>query len=485
MYRWGSGHSSCGGKMAILTNSEDRVFHRDFTKDYPLIDHGEGVFLYDTAGKRYLDASSGAVAANLGHGVVEIADAMARQAKKAAFVHTLRFETQVQHDLAKEISTIAPPSLNYVYFTSGGSEANESAMKFARQYHRDRGNKEKYLTIGRWQSFHGNTMGSLSVGGDVKRRQPYTPNLLKTEHVYSPYCHRCPYDKTEEHCNKQAQLYCVSDLERLIIETGPEFISSIICEPIIGSQQGAVVPPQSYLKQVRTICNQYDIVLIADEVMTGFGRTGTHFAVEYFEVEPDILCFGKGVSGGYAPLAGMIVSDQLIASLKQNGKGRFIHGYTFSGHPVAVAAGLAAIQYYKQHNLLDNCKQQGSYLFQKLRELQESHHNMGQIRGRGLLIGFELMKDRHTDEFFPPFVGASEALNAIAMELGAVFYPGSGTIDGLHGDHLLIGPPLTISTSEIDDLIRILDQALIVFEQRDFNFNHLEGGEKQNDERTI
>lgn len=448
-------------------NKVDHVFHRDFNKRYPVIDYGKGVYLVDTNGKRYLDASSGAVAANLGHGVAEIADAMAEQAKKAAFVHTLRFETQVQHDLAKEISEIAPETLNHVYFTSGGSEANESALKLARQYHRDRGNKEKHLNIGRWQSYHGNTMGSLSVGGDVKRRQPYTPSLIKTDHVYSPYCHRCPYHLTEGQCSIREQLYCVSDLERLIIEIGPEFISSFICEPIVGSQQGAVVPPESYLKQVREVCDRYDILMIVDEVMTGFGRTGTHFAIEQFDVIPDMLTFGKGVSGGYAPLAGMIVSDRVIDSLKKNGQGRFIHGFTFSGHPVSVAAGLAAVRYYKEQNLLDNCQKQSEYLLQKLNKLQASHRSMGQIRGRGLLIGFELMKDRESDSFYSPSYGASERLNQLATNLGAIFYPGSGTIDGKQGDHLLIGPPLTIAQDEVDELIHILDQALTQFEPTD------------------
>lgn len=451
--------------MDAITPNKDNVFHRDFTRSYPKIAYGEGVYLYDTAGKQYLDASSGAVAANLGHGVVEIAEAMANQAKKAAFVHTLRFETQVQHDLAREIADIAPPTLNHVYFASGGSEANESAMKLARQVHRDRGDKEKHLAIGRWQSYHGNTMGSLSVGGDVKRRRPYTLNLMKTEHVFSPYCHRCPYGKKEETCSEQAQLYCVSDLERLITEIGPDLISSFICEPIIGSQQGAVVPPPSYLKQVREVCDKYNIILIADEVMTGFGRTGTHFAVEGFGVEPDILTFGKGVSGGYAPLAGMIVSDRIIESLKEYGNGRFIHGYTFSGHPVSTAAGLAAIRYYRSHRLLDNCNQQGNYLVQKLNELQKNHRSIGQIRGRGLLIGFELMKNRETDEWYPPSAGAAEMLNRFAMELGAVFYPGTGTLDGSHGDHILIGPPLTVQSSEIDELIFILEQSLTRLEQ--------------------
>lgn len=446
--------------------AKDYVFHRDFSKQYPVITHAEGVYLYDEHGNRYLDASSGAIAANLGHGVTEIAEAMAEQAKKAGFVHTLRFETKVLHELAAEIGKMAPASLNRVYFTSGGSEANESAMKLARQYHLDRGKPEKHVVIGRWQGYHGNTLGSLSAGGDSKRRKPYTPILAKYEHIYSPYCHRCPYGRTEEICVREKQLPCAEELNRLINEIGSESISSFICEPIVGSQQGAVVPPEGYLQRIREICDQNDVVLIIDEVMTGFGRTGTDFASEQFGIQPDIITFGKGVSAGYAPLAGMIVSDRIVDSLIENGSGRFIHGYTFSGHPVSVAAGLAAVRYYQREHVLENCREQGDYLFRRLNELQQKHSSMGQIRGRGLLVGFELLVDCAKDQLFPPSFGAAERLNQEAVKRGATFYPGAGTIDGTNGDHLLIGPPLTITREEIDELITILDQALTAFEDQ-------------------
>lgn len=456
--------------MESVKRTGDNVFHRDFNKHYPIITHGEGIYLFDDTGKRYLDASSGAIAANLGHGVSEIAEAMADQAKRAAFVHTLRFETEVLHQLAYEIAQLAPSTLNRVYFTSGGSEANESAMKLTRQYHRDRGNKEKHLVIGRWQSYHGNTIGSLTVGGDVKRRQPYTPSLPKSAHVHSSYCLRCPYQKKLEECERQHRYTCVEQIEQLILEIGSEFVSAFICEPIVGSQQGAVVPPLDYLKQVRELCDRYDMLLIIDEVMTGFGRTGRHFAVEEFGIEPDILTFGKGVSGGYAPLAGLIASDRVVDSLIQHGQGRFIHGFTFSGHPVSVAAGLAAVRMYNRDHLLDNCQQQGERLWNGLHQLQQKHLTMGQIRGRGLLIGFELLRNRENDEVFPPTSGkltlsASDRLNQIAIELGIVLYPGTGTRDGLHGDHILLGPPLTITAEEVDELLNLLDQALTVFEQ--------------------
>lgn len=444
--------------MGRLTN--DYVFHRDFNKTYPLITHGEGVYLFDADGKRYLDASSGAVAANLGHGITEIADAMARQAQKVGFVHTVRFETEVMHDLAEKIAQLAPDPLNYVYFASGGSEANESAIKLARQIHRDRGDMDKHLAIGRWQNYHGNTLGSLSIGGDIKRRKPYTPILKHYPHLYTPDCRQF-HDKDET----EYALQCADELERLINEYGSENISCFLLEPIVGSQQGAMVPPKGYLKRVREICDQYNVILIADEVMTGFGRTGKDFAVEHFDFIPDIITFGKGVSAGYAPLSGMIVSDRLVESLITHSKGVFTHGYTYSGHPVSVAAGLAALQYYEEKNVRENCVRQGEYLKQQLLNVREKHATVGDIRGKGLLIGIDLLPDRHSSQQFPPSFAASEKLNQICMENGAVFYPGSGGIDGVNGEHLLIAPPLTIQQQEVDELIAILDQALTIFEQ--------------------
>lgn len=446
-----------------MEESKDYVFHRDLLKHYPQITHAEGVYLYEESGKRYLDASSGAIAVNLGHGVDEIVEGIAKQAKDAAFVHTLRFETKVLHDLAKEIAMIAPSTLNRVYFTSGGSEANESAIKLARQYHRDRGKAEKSVVIGRWQAYHGNTTGSLSAGGDIKRRKPFTPMLLPFQHVSSPFCRHCPYNKSLEQCETSGY-DCVDDIERLILEIGPEYISALICEPIVGSQQGAVVPPEAYFLRIRELCDRYEIILIIDEVMTGFGRTGKHFAIEYFGIEPDILTFGKGVSSGYAPLGGMIARDRIIEQLVQNSGGMFIHGFTYSGHPVSVAAGLAAVRYYKDHDILSRCQQRGSYLHKQLEKLQQKHPIIGEVRGKGLLLGLELVADRETGALFPPGRGISERLNTIALEKGAVFYPGSGAIDGHRGEHLLIGPPLTISEREIDELIIILDQSLTQLE---------------------
>lgn len=440
----------------------DAVFHRNLNKHYPIITHGEGIYLFDESGKRYIDASSGAVAANLGHSNKKIAQAMYEQAIKVGFVHTLRFETKVLHNLARKIVKIAPETLNKVYFTSGGSEANESAIKLARQYHRDKGNNDKHIVIGRWQSYHGNTLGSLSVGGDVKRRKPYTANLMYAEHINSPYCHQCPFERNKDDCIKNNNWSCVNSLERTIYEVGAENISAVIMEPIVGSQQGAVVPPVGYFEYVREICNKYDIILIIDEVMTGFGRTGKNFAIEHFGIEPDIMTFGKGVSAGYAPLAGMIVNDEIVSSIKSHSDGQFIHGYTYSGHPVTAAAGLAALEIYEEEEVLANCNEMSQYLFRQLKEIKKSSSVISDVRGKGLLIGVEFVKNKQENILFDPSEQVANKINNFAISLGAIFYPGSGGIDGLHGEHLIISPPLNVQKEEIDEIINIFRESLSI-----------------------
>lgn len=441
----------------------DYVFHRDFSKSYPLIERAEGIYLYDKSGKRYIDASSGAIAANLGHGLTEIIDAMNEQARKAAFVHTLRFETEVQHLLAQEIAEAAPGPLNRVYFASGGAEANESAIKLAYQYHAGRGKASKQIVVGRWQSYHGNTLGALSAGGDIKRRKLYTALLNRTAHIHSPFCSHCPYMSDLTRCENEGYV-CVKALSALIEEIGAENISAFIVEPIVGSQQGAVVPPANYLEQVRRICTENDILLIFDEVMTGFCRTGKFFALEHFGAVPDIVTFGKGVTAGYAPLSGMIVHDRIVEGIIANSGGKFTHGYTYSGHPVSVAAGLAAVRYYKRNRIADNAREMGAYLTEKLLQLAEKYRTIGEIRGKGLLIGVELVRDRRGGKLFEPSLQAAERFNKLAMEAGIVLYPGSGGIDGRHGEHFLIAPRLNTNRAELDEILEILDHVFAKFE---------------------
>lgn len=437
----------------------DHVFHRNLNYSYPLIDRGEGVYLIDDKGKKYLDGAAGAVSVSLGYSNQEVIKAMGEQAKKVPFVHTMRFETDVLHRCCTKITQWAPESLNQVYLTSGGAEAVESAIKLARQYHILKGNEKKYKIIGRWQSYHGNTLGSLSAGGDVNRRALYAEQLPSFEHIHPPYCHRCPYGKKYEDCQKKG-LECVKDLEKTILEVGPEKIAAFIAEPIVGSQIAAMVPPEEYWEQISDICKKYDILLIADEVMTGFGRTGTPFAMQHWGVTPDIITFGKGISSSYFPLGGIIVADAIISTLKKEGDGIFAHGYTFSGHPIGAAAGLAVLEYMEKHQVLDSVKEKGQYLEAKLLTLKKDLPIIGDIRGRGLMWGIEIVKDQMTHEPFPPEYKAAQKVNEFAMERGGVFYPGSGAILGKKGDHLLIGPPLTISIEEIDIMVPILEGAL-------------------------
>lgn len=431
----------------------DHVFHRDLFKAYPIITHGQGAYLYTKDGQRYLDASSGAVAANLGHTNPEIAEAMYEQAKRVGFVHTMRFETENLHALAKKIAELAPASLNTVYFASGGSEANESAIKLVHQYHQSRGKGNKNMIIARWQSYHGNTIGSLSVGGDIKRRQLYSNLLMRSVHIDGP-SPAYAYEDEEAHVSE-----LISQLKRQINEVGADNIGAVMMESIVGSQQGAIVPPKNYFKAVQKVCRENDLLLICDEVMTGFGRTGKHFAVEHFGIEPDIITFGKGVSAGYAPLSGMIVSDQLIQAIKEYSDGKFVHGYTYSGHPVSVAAGLAALKKYEENEVLDNCQQISAYLFTELKKLQKKIDYLIDVRGKGLLIGLEFTETERSQAKFQQG-NLSDAINQACMERGMILYPGSGGIDGVKGYHALVAPPLTTSKKEAEEIIRILKEVL-------------------------
>ncbi len=443
----------------------DNVFHRNLNHSYPVIKRGEGVYLYDQDEKRYLDGAAGALSVSLGYSNVEVIQAITEQAGKVPFVHTMRFETDILHQCSSQIARWAPDNLNKVYLTSGGAEAVESAIKLARQYHSIKGNDTKYKVIGRWQGYHGNTLGALSAGGDIKRRKLYAKQLPDFEHVHPPYCRQCPYGKEYEKCKNEG-LSCVQDLEEKILEAGPENIAAFIAEPIIGSQIAALVPPDEYWSEVKEVCERHDILLIADEVMTGFARTGEAFAADHWDFKPDIITFGKGISSSYIPLGGIIVSDQIISAIHEESDGVFLHGYTFSGHPLAAAAGSAVLSYMEANNLVEEVRDKGYYMETRLNDLKKDISIIGDIRGKGLMWGMEIVKDQKTNEPFPPFEKMAYKIYEHAMEEGVIFYPGSGAIRGERGDHLLIGPPLTITIEEIDQMISILENVLRRFSER-------------------
>lgn len=438
----------------------DHIFHRDLSRTYPLIERGEGVYLYGVDGRRYLDACGGALVVNVGHGSREVVGAMAEQATKVGFAHTNRFETEALWEAADRVAALAPGDLERVYFVGSGSEAVESAVKLARQYHRDRGNAGKYKVIGRWQSYHGNTLGALSVGGDVKRRRPYAPMAVDFPHIPAPYCYRCRFGREYPGCG----LECAQALEREILAEGPENVAAFIAEPVIGNSVAAFMPPKEYYPAVREICDRYDALFVADEVMAGFGRTGRNFSIDHWGVAPDIITFGKGVSSGYAPLAGIIASKKIVDVLLEKSGGRFVHGHTYAGHPVSAAAGAAVLRIIERDGLVERSRAEGEVLLEKIRGLA-GHPSIGEIRGIGLMVGIELVRDRTTKEPFDLRLAISERLTRLALEEGVLLYPGSGCADGASGDSILIGPPYTITRSEMDEIVRALDKCLTQIEK--------------------
>lgn len=429
--------------------TSDAVFHRDLNAEYPIVDYGRGIYLHTLDGRTFLDASSGAVAANLGHGVPEIADAIQTQARRVGFAHTLRFETEALHEAATRICSVAPSHLERVFFASGGSEANESAFKLARQWHLSRGDADRHLVIGMWGNYHGNTLASLAVGGDADRRRHYSPMLPRTLRLPS-------WREIDPHRMPDA-------LESLIVREGRQNIAALILETFVGSQLGAYEPPHEVLRALAEICRRHGVLLITDEVMTGFGRCGSHFAFERAGLEPDLVTFGKGVTGGYAPLSGVIVSASIVKQIREGG-GIFNHGYTYSGHPVAAAAASAALALYAEKRLWENALEQGRRLKEGLAGLARQESGLiADVRGAGLLLALEFER-----AVLSP--GGATDVNRVAMQHGLVLYPGSSLMTSsgdesgerglLRRHHVLIAPPLNIDDSGVSDLLRRLEATL-------------------------
>ena len=426
-----------------------------------MIERAEGIYLYDSNGKRYIDGSGGSAAVtSIGHGVQEVIDAAVEQMKKVSYVPMHLMAHRPLLELADTIAEITPGSLNKVWFVSGGSEATENAVKMARQYHLERGNPSKFKIVSRWQSYHGATLGSLAFGGHTFRRRKYVPMLNDQPKIPAAYQYRCAYCQDGGKCN----LECARALEHTIRLEGPENVAAFIAEPIVGAALGAVTPPDGYFAAIRTICDKYDVLFIADEVMTGFGRTGEMFAMNHWDVVPDIITAAKGISGGYTPLGAVIARDEVIAPFENNSS-NFVGGHTFVGNPLSCAVGLAVIRYMLSHDLVNNAKTVGAYFLDRLNALK-SHPTVGDVRGKGLLVGLEFVRDKVTKEPFAPENRFAARIGAEALARGLVTYPGTGTVDGLLGDHMLFGPPLTITREQIDDLIVILDASIGAVESK-------------------
>jgi len=433
------------------------LFSRNLKKAFPIAARGEGCWIVDESGRRFLDAAGQAAVVSIGHGVPEIGHAMAEQSAQIAFAHTSQFHSEPAEKLAARLLALAPANFRNggrVYFTCGGSEATETAIKMVRQYHVETGQAERYRVISRRQSYHGSTLGAMTVSGNVARRAPYAPLIPEWGHIAPCFCWHCPFGKTFPEC----ELACAEDLETFVREHQTETAAAFIFEPVVGATLGAAVPPEGYVARIAEICRKHDILLVADEVMTGMGRTGKPFAVQHWGVEPDIILVGKGVASGYVPLGGVLASARVVEAI-EGGSGAFMHGFTYQAHPVCTAAGNAVLDYLEAHQLFERVDPAGKNLREALSRL-ESHPHVGDIRGIGLLLGVEFVKDKATREPFPKSENIAEKIRQAAMADGVLTYPMQGCVDGHRGDHILLAPPFTISEQECALVAEALTSAL-------------------------
>ena len=437
--------------MTTPTLTESVVLRRSFRKTFPAAVRGEGVYIFDAGGKRYLDFAGSAVVNFIGHGVREISAAMAEQAAQLEFVHTSQFTTPVAEAYAEELLAFAGDHFRggAVYFTSGGSESIETALKLARQYQVEIGQVKRHQVLSRQQSYHGSTLGALSVSGNRKRREIYLPMVKEFAHVGIPYCYRCKFDCTDS-CYNCGQQYA-AEVEQAIVEAQGQ-AAAFIFEPVSGATLGAVTPPPRYLEKVAEVCRGHGVLLIADEVMTGMGRTGRNFAVEHWRVAPDILVTAKGLSSGYAPLGAVIASKRVIDAIAA-GSGAFLHGFTYNAHPISVAAGRAVLRNIQSNNLMQAAdSQKADSPAQKLRnELDTllSLPHVGDVRGIGLLLAVEFVSDKNTKAPFPAEKNFAGRVGQLAAQRGVLVYPMQGSADGISGDHVLVAPPAVITEEQI------------------------------------
>ena len=441
---------------------DEAIFPRNFLKAYPHARRAEGCFVYTADGKRYLDASGGAAVVTIGHGVEEIGRAMAEQASRLAYVHSSQFHTEIAEKLARRILGLAPDGMRpqgRVYFTSGGSEATETALKLARQYWLERGETKRFRVLSRLQSYHGSTLGALSVSGNARRRQPFAPMLPEWGHIPPCYCYRCPYGLRYPECNVE----CADELNRMLERNGSEDVAAFIFEPVVGATLGAVAPPEGYVQRIAEICRQHRILFLADEVMTGMGRTGKPFAMEHWDATPDIILVGKGIASGYAPLGAVIVSGH-VAETISHGSGTFLHGFTYNAHPVATAAGNAVLDYIERENLFARVDVAGREMRAALEPLKK-FSVVGDVRGIGLLWGIEFVRDQKSREPYPPDARIAYRIQEDALEAGIMTYPIQGCVDGTRGDHILLAPPFTITSAMIQNLAVGLEKAIAALEK--------------------
>jgi adenosylmethionine-8-amino-7-oxononanoate aminotransferase len=437
-----------------FTYPDSPVFYRKLRRTYPLIVRGEGCWLHDAEGRSYLDACGGAFVASIGHGVAEIGEAMARQAARVGYVSGMTFTNEPVEALAAAIVAHAPGDLDHAYFLSSGSEAVEAALKLTRQYWVECGRPSKHKVLAFTPSYHGNTLLALSASAREHYRATYRDWLVTVPRVPAPYAYRCACHGLGDPCAA-----CNGDaLEAAILTEGADSIAAFIAEPIGGSSTGASVPSPDFWRRVRELCDRHDILFVADEVLSGAGRTGTWSALEPYGVTPDLLVMGKGITGGYAPLS-VFIAPRRIIDVLANGSGALLHAQTFSHHPVTCAAGLATLEYISAHHLLARCARLGPTLHGALQPLRHLRY-VGDVRGRGLLAGIEFVEDKASRAPFTRSVRFAETFTDAAREAGLIVWPNTGQADGTNGDIVMLAPPFVISDAEITMIVDRLRIAL-------------------------
>ena len=440
--------------MTAYRYPESHVFYRKLGRAFPRIVRGEGCWLIDEHGKRYLDAVGGAYVANLGHSNGEIADAMAQQARQFGYLSATAFTHAPVEELAAELAATLPGDLDKLYFLSSGSEAVEAALKLARQYWVERGRPEKHKVVALAPAYHGNTLLALSASAREHYQTMFREWLVDVHRVAASYPYRCPCRGHDPGCPVCSGVA----LEAAIVALGADRVAAFIAEPVGGSSTGASTPRPEYFRRIREICDRYQVLLVADEILCGAGRTGTWWAIEPYGALPDIMTLGKGISGGYAALSAVAAPERIIDVIA-DGSGNFMHAQTFSHHSVACAAGLAAVRYLKRHHLIEQCARIGEVLQQRLAALRELPH-VGDVRGRGLLAGIEFVEDKETRAPFPRAAHFAEAFTEAAQQAGLVVWPNVGHADGTNGDLVMVAPPFIVTEQEIDEIVRRFGEAL-------------------------
>ncbi|MGG1943749.1 aspartate aminotransferase family protein [Trinickia sp. NRRL B-1857] len=432
------------------------VFHRVPRVNLPIAVGGDGIEIIDSTGKRYIDACGGAAVSCLGHSNQRVIDAIKRQVQALPYAHTGFFSSEPAEELAERLARTAPGSLNHVYMLSGGSEAVEAALKMARQYFVEKGQPQRRHFIARRQSYHGNTLGALAIGGNAWRREPFLPILIEAHHVTPCFAYREQRNDESEEAFAQR---LADELEAKIVELGEDRVAAFVAETVVGATAGAVPPVREYFKKIRAVCDKYGVLLILDEIMCGMGRTGYLFACEEDGVTPDILTIAKGLGAGYQPVGATLVTDEIFDTIV-GGSGFFQHGHTYMAHATAMAAALEVQKVIEEERLLDNVRTRGEQLRSVLKETFASNAHVGDIRGRGLFVGIEFVDSRESKKPFAPTLKINARIKSEAFKRGLMVYPMGGTIDGKVGDHVLLAPPFITTDSQIETIVERLQQAV-------------------------